>query len=240
MHAVGHQRRRPDLAPDSDAVPGHRLVASKPGQRCNTDRDQIGHWPRMREPGGRLVGGQRGRRCDDHDDDDSRQVFCPPVPIRVAPVRRPPAHEERHSQRHCRQRIRGIVQGVAEERDRARKRHHNGLNGGGGAQNGERDPQRPDPLSAGFQRRIDLVGRLVGVRSHQLDKLLLRPLLGPAVVRMLVRMAMGAGVRVVVVDVTGIGVWMRHNAQDARPDRSGRADPLPRRSQKAPQDVVRF
>jgi hypothetical protein len=57
---------------------------------------------------------------------------------------------------------------------------------------------------------------------------------------MLVRMAMGIGVRVVVVDVTGIGVWMRHNAQDARRDRSGRADPLPRRSQKEPQEVVRF
>ncbi len=68
VQPVGDQRRRADLAAGPDPVPGDQFVAGEPDHRRDSNRDQVGHCPRVRQPGDRLISGQRRRRRDHKDD----------------------------------------------------------------------------------------------------------------------------------------------------------------------------
>jgi hypothetical protein len=170
VQPVGDQRRRPDPATGPDPVPGHQLVAREPREGGHRDRGQVGDVPRVQQAGHRLVGGQRGRRRDQGDDHDPGQVLGPPVPVGVAAVRRAPAHDERHRQRDGGQRVGGVVQRVAQQRHRPRQARHHCLHHGRGGQDAQRGPQHPQPFRAGLQRRVHLLGCLVGVRSQAVHR----------------------------------------------------------------------
>jgi hypothetical protein len=114
VQPVSDQRRRADLVPDPDPVPGDHFVAGESDHRRNRHRDQVGHRPRVGEPGYRGIGGQRRGRGDENDDHNSSQVLGPSVPVRITAGGRPPADYERDTQRHRGQRVCGVVQRVTQ------------------------------------------------------------------------------------------------------------------------------
>ncbi len=62
------------------------------------------------------------------------------------------------------------MQRVAQQRYRARRRHHGRLEQRGGTEHGKGDPQRPDTLRAGLQRRIHLVRGRKRVRAQHVPQ----------------------------------------------------------------------
>jgi hypothetical protein len=125
------------------------------------------HRLRVQEPGDRGPAGECGRAGDHEDDDDAGQILGPAEPIGVRPRRRSPADDERDAQRDGGQRVGDVVQGVAEQRDRAGDQHDHHLDGRGGTEHGQRDPQGTQTLAGRLHRRVDLVGRVVRVRSQR-------------------------------------------------------------------------
>ena len=167
VQAVGDQRRRADLRPRANPVPGRQLVACEADERGDGDRGQIGHVPGVQQPGERRVGGQRRGRRDRQHDHDPGQVLGPPVAIGVAAGRRAAGQHERDRERHRGQRVGGVVQRVAEQGDRPGHHRHGRLDARGRPEQGKRDPQRPHALRAGFEGRVDLIGGLVRMRAQQ-------------------------------------------------------------------------
>src|SRR5204862_55519 len=94
---------------------------------------------------------------------------------------------------------------VAEQRDRARPHHHDGLQERRHAQDGQGQPQRPDAVPARLQLGVELRRRVVGVRGEQVRQplppsaavlvaLVLVPVLVSAFVSLLVVLMLGPGV----------------------------------------------
>ena len=81
-------------------------------------------------------------------DHDAGEVLGAAVPVGVAAGGRAPPDHERDEQRHGGQRVGDVVQRVAEQRDRAGDDHDDGLERGGDAEHGQRDPDRADAFAA--------------------------------------------------------------------------------------------
>ena len=167
VQAVGDQRRRADLPPGANPVPGRQLVAREADERRDGDRGQIGHVPGVQQPAERRVGGQRRGRRDGQHDHDPGEVLGPPVAVGIAAGRRAAGQHERDRERHRGQRVGGVVQRVAEQGDRPGHHRHGRLDARGRPEHGERDPQRSHALRAGFEGRVDLIGGLVRMRAQQ-------------------------------------------------------------------------
>jgi hypothetical protein len=167
MQAVGDQRRRADLAPGANPVPGRQLVAREADERRDGDHGQIGHVPGVQQPAERRVGGQRRGGGDRQHDHDPGEVLGPPVAVGIAAGRRAAGEHERDREWHRGQRVGGVVQRVAEQGDRPGHHRHGRLDARGRPEHGERDPQRSHALRAGFEGRVDLIGGLVRMRAQQ-------------------------------------------------------------------------
>jgi hypothetical protein len=138
-----------------------------------------------------LVGRGRRRRRDGDHDDYAGDVLGATEAVRVAAGRRTPPEHERHSEGHCGERIGGVVQGIAEQRHRSRHRHLSRLELGGDEQRTERDPEHAHAFLRGLHRRIDPVGRIVGVWGDHVPDALERAAM------LVVRMAVIVVIRVV-------------------------------------------
>ena len=105
------------------------------------------------------------------------------------------------------------MQRVAEQRDRPRDDHDDRLHGRGGQQAGEADHQCPAPGRVGFQRAVDLIGRIVAVPAEQLgDRVHQTRPARPVLVAVLVLVVMVVAVLVVLVVVVGAQLVTHHRA----------------------------
>ena len=97
----------------------------------------------VNEPADGLVDGVTTREEDDEHDDDSGQVLRPVQAVWEAVGRRAAPQQKCRAQRDGGKGITHVVHGVGQQGDRPGEHHQYGLNGGGNAQNDQRDKECP-------------------------------------------------------------------------------------------------
>ena len=83
-----------DLPANPDAVDGHRLIAGKADHPGRKYPPQIVQGLGVKQPVDGLPGRNDGGESNNSDDEESREVFCPPVAIGVSACCCPASQDE--------------------------------------------------------------------------------------------------------------------------------------------------
>ena len=94
------------------------------------------------------------------------EVLGASVAVGVALGRWTAGEPERDEQRHGGERVGDVVQRVAEQRDRPGEHNHDGLDNGGNPEDREAQQHCTAAGSVSFERVVDLVGGVMGVRPE--------------------------------------------------------------------------
>ncbi len=115
-----------------------------------------------------FVSGDDHRQRDHRDDEQAGQIFDAPEPVGVAARGSPGAHREGDPERYRGEGIREVVNRVGGQCNRARYGDDAGLCQRGDAQDHQADLHCSDTRSRRFERGIDAVGGVMGMRREDL------------------------------------------------------------------------